>query len=166
MHFTEFLSYLDTLSIEFSIIALSEIAINSNHISYNISNYNMEMDYRQKKRGGGVSLYIHKALQYKVRKDIQIGGDTNSIFIEILKTSMNTKTNIVCGCVYRPPFMSLKTFNELLTCMFNKLQNESKHIYITGDFNVNTMSHVRGSLAAQDFKNIFTSNFFSPLISE
>ena len=166
LHFTEFITYLDTLSIEFSIIALSETAINSNHTSYNIANYNMELDYRQKKRGGGVSLYIHKVIQYKVRNDLKIGGDTNSIFIEIFKSSMNTHKNIICGCVYRPPFMPLKTFNELLLCMLNKLQNETKDVYITGDFNVNTMSHVRGSLATQDFKNIFTSNFFTPLINK
>ena len=64
LHFSEFITYLDTLSVEFGIIALSETAINCNHTSYNIANYNMEMDYRHKKRGGGVSIYIHKVIQY------------------------------------------------------------------------------------------------------
>ena len=86
------------------------------------------------------------------------------MFVEIFKSSTKTKYNIICGCVYRPPFMSLNTFNELLTQLFDKLQHERKHIYITGDFNVNVLPKVRGSLAAQEFKNLFSSNFFSPLI--
>ena len=110
LHFCELLSYLDTLDIEFSIIALSETAINSTHISYNIPNYNMELNYRQKKKGGGVSLYIHNTLHYKIRKDLELGGDVNSVFIEILQTSTQLKYNIICGCVYRPPFMSLSNF--------------------------------------------------------
>ena len=40
------------------------------------------MDYRPKRKGGGVSLYIHSLLQYKPRKDLQLGGDVNSIFIK------------------------------------------------------------------------------------
>ena len=63
-------------------------------------NYNCEIDVRPKRKGGGVSLYIHSALQYKLRRDLQLGGDVNSVFIEIYKTTTNTKHNIICGCVY------------------------------------------------------------------
>ena len=49
-------------------------------------NYNIEMNHRVKKRGGGTSVYIHKSLQYKARKELQLGGDCNSVFIKILKT--------------------------------------------------------------------------------
>ena len=86
-------------------IVLSETAINSTHVIYNIPNYNIELNYREKKRGGGVSLYIHGTVHFKTRKDIQVDGDVNSVFTEIPKTSFNTKCNIICGCVYRPPFM-------------------------------------------------------------
>ena len=44
LHFSEFLSYLNTLDIEFSIIALSETAIHSNDIDYIIPNYNVEIN--------------------------------------------------------------------------------------------------------------------------
>ena len=94
-HFTEFLCYLDVLEIEFKIIALSETALNATHTHYKIPNYNCEMDYRPKRKGSGVSLYIHSLLQYKPRKDLQLGGDVNSIFIEIFKTSTRTKYNIM-----------------------------------------------------------------------
>ena len=74
--------------------------------------------------------------------------------------------NVICGCVYRPPFMSLKTFNELLIKTLNKLKNQNNNIYITGDFNVNTISGVKDSLATQEFKNILSSNFLHPLINK
>ena len=71
-------------------------------------NYSIEMNHREKKKGGGTCIYIHYYLQYT---------DWDSVFVEILKTSINTKCNIICGCVYRQPFMSLKLFNEHLSCV-------------------------------------------------
>ena len=148
-------------------IALSETAINSTHATYNIPNYNVEMNYRAKKQGGGVSLYMHSTVQYKTRKDIQIDVDVNSVFIEILKTSFNTKCNVICGCVYRhPPFIYLKSLNVQLNSMLGKLQHENKHVYITGDFNVNMLPHIKSSLDRQDFKNICSSSFIAPLITK
>ena len=165
MHFTEFMSYLDTLDIDLKIIALSETAINSCQ-SIIIYQWNVEIHFRKKKNGGGASLYIQNQLQYKLRNDLQLGGDVNSVFVEIFKSSTNAKFNVICGCVYRPPFLYLKTFNELLSRTFNKLKNQNNNIYITGDFNVNTVSSAKGSLATQDFKNILSSNFLHLLINK
>ena len=129
LHFSEFLCYLDTLDLEFKIIALSETGINNHHVVYNITHYNLEMDHRQKRRGGGVSLYIHNILQYKIRKDLVIGDVVNSVFIEIIRSSTNTKHNVIYSCVYRPHFMSVKFFNKLLELFFSNLQSEKKYVY-------------------------------------
>ena len=64
-----------------SMIALRETAINSTHAIYNIPNYNVKMNYIERKRGSGVSLYIQSTAQYKTRNDIEMDGNTNSIFI-------------------------------------------------------------------------------------
>ena len=87
LHFTECMSYLDTLDIDFKIIALSETVINSSHINYNIPNYNVEINFRKNKNCGGVSLYIQNQLQYKLRNDLQLGGDVNTVFVELLKSN-------------------------------------------------------------------------------
>ena len=50
--------------------------------------------------------------------------------------------------------------------MLGKLQHENKYVYITGDFNVNVLPHIKGSLDTQEFKNIFSSSFFTPLITQ
>ena len=166
LHFTELLCYLDSLNIEFKLIALSETALNDTHTDFKMPNYNCEIDVRPKRKGGGVSLYIHSALQYKLRRDLQLCGDANSVFIEIYKTTTNTKHNIICGCVYRPPSMSLNIFNDMMTTSFNKMQHENKYLYITGDFNVNTLFNVKGGLSTQHFKNIFSTNYCFPFINK
>ena len=116
------------------------------------------MDSRHKRRGGGVSIYIHNIIKYKIRTVLVISDVVNSVFIDIIRSSTNTKHNVICGCVYRPPFMSVKFFNELLELFFCKLQYEKKYIYITGDLNVNTLTQPNCTLATQEFKDIFSSN--------
>ena len=64
-HFNEFVSYLDTLNLDFKVIGLSETWLTKNHTLYNLANYRVEFDYRPKRRGGGTSLCIHSCLQYK-----------------------------------------------------------------------------------------------------
>ena len=55
-------------------------------VNYNIPNYNIEQDFRPQKRGGGVCLYLHSVIQYKLRNDLKLGNNPeliNSVFIEI-----------------------------------------------------------------------------------
>ena len=62
-HFTEFLCYLDSLNFVFKVIALSETAINATSINYHIPNYNCEINIRENRKGGRVSLYVHNTIQ-------------------------------------------------------------------------------------------------------
>ena len=50
--------------------------------------------------------------------------------------------------------------------MFGKIQSEKKFVYIFGDFNMNSMSNTIGNANAQEFKNIFSSNYCLPLITK
>ena len=68
-HFLEFTAYIKNLDIDFNIIALSETWLKPHHIDYIIPSYNIENELRIKRRGGGVCLYFHNSLQYKVRND-------------------------------------------------------------------------------------------------
>ena len=68
-HFTEFLCSSDSLDFVFKVIALSETAMNATSINYLIPNYNCEMNIRENRKGGGVSLYVHNTFQYKIRND-------------------------------------------------------------------------------------------------
>ena len=57
-----FRAQLDLLSVKFRIIALCETAINNCHTCYNIPGYALEQDFRPKRKGGGVALYIANTL--------------------------------------------------------------------------------------------------------
>ena len=141
-HFLELTTLLNNLDIELKIIAISETWIKPFHINYNIPNYNMEQEFRPNKRGGGVCLYLHNTVQYRLRNDLKIGNypeSINSIFIEIDKSSTGTKHNLLISCVYRPPWVKLDQFNELLNIMLDSL-HKNDCLYLLGDFNVD-LSH-------------------------
>ena len=70
-HFIELTSYIHSLNIPFKIIGISETWLKPFHTNYIIPNYNIEKDIRVNNRGGGVSLYIHDSLQYKLRNDLK-----------------------------------------------------------------------------------------------
>ena len=165
-HFSQLRAQLDLLSVKFKIIALCETAINDCHTCYNIPGYTLEQDIRPTRKGGGVALYIANTLQYKVRSDLNISGETNSIFVEIDKRYLKAKYNTIIGCIYRPPSYKLKSFNELFSSKLAILTKEKKHLYIAGDFNVNTDPMIRGNGNIQNFKNTLSSNFLFPLINK
>ena len=71
-HFRELLCYLDTLKFNFKVLALTETWLKSYHTNYVIPNYNFEQDLRMHSRGGGVCLYLHSALQYRIRNDLRL----------------------------------------------------------------------------------------------
>ena len=92
--FLQVTSLLNNLNIELKIVAISETWIKPFHINYNIPNYNIEQDFRLQKRGGGVCLYLHSVIQYKLRNDLKLGNNpelVNSVFVEIEKSTLGTK---------------------------------------------------------------------------
>ena len=101
-HFSELTSLLINLETEIKVIAISETWLKLSNINFNIHNYSMEQELRPKKRASGVALYLHTVLQYKVRNDLRIGSDPesiNSIFVEIDKSCVGTARHIIVGCV-------------------------------------------------------------------
>ena len=77
----------------------------------------MEKDIRVINCGGGVSLYIHGSLQYKLGNDLKIDNDpetNNYVFVEVDKDTTGTKRNLIIGCIYRPPWVDL---SEYTSCM-------------------------------------------------
>ena len=114
-HFSELTSLIINLETEIRVIAISETWFEA--ISYQFQNYNMEHELRPKKRAGGVALYLHNVLQYKVRNNLRIGSDPESInyiFVEIDQSCVGTTCRIIVGCVNRPPWFDFSQFNELL----------------------------------------------------
>ena len=157
-HFFELTPYIHGLNIDFKIVGISEIWLKPFHTNHIITNYNIEKDIRVKNRGGGVSLYINGSLQYKLRNDLKIGIDPetiNSVFVEVDNDTTGTKRNLIIGCIY----------NSCMTNTLALLQNENKYIVLLGDYNVDISPVAIHNLATEEFKNILSSEHFSPLIN-
>ena len=93
-HFLKLTSLQNNLNIELKIVAISETWIKPFHINYNIPNYNIEQHFRLQKRGGGVCLYLHSVIQYKLHNYLKLGDDpelVNSLLVEIEKSTIGTK---------------------------------------------------------------------------
>ena len=120
----------------FSIIAVTETWLHTNSPPiFNIDNYELIRDDRKHGRGGGVALYVHESIKFKLRHDIKVVGVEN-IFIEII----NEKTkNTIVGVVYRPPNNIIDNFLVNLDQSLDKLSQENKSISLMGDFNIDIL---------------------------
>ena len=100
-HIVEFDAYLSTLDFSFDIIALSETWLNPENADlYNIVGYDYIHKYRSNRIGGGVSILIKKPLNFTYRTDLCIfNDDIESVFIEIDKSLIGEKKNVIIGCI-------------------------------------------------------------------
>ena len=121
---------------------------------------------RKNVKGGGVSIYVHNEISYKLRNDAQFNRKYfETAFIEINKKMFNSKRNIIIGAIYRPPKSCMNKFNDELESLLKTLNNEKKYVYIQGDFNVNTMyEKFEGKPKDLLFSNIFQSYYYQKLI--
>ena len=155
--FIEFIAYIELLNIDFKIIALSETWLKPHHIDYIIPKFNIENELKIKRRGGG----IHNCLQYKVRNDLKIGNDQeaiNSVFIEIVKNSTNTKRNLIVGCIYRPPWVKIQDFITALKDKLEKLKRENKYTFLLGDYNADISPCIEFDMGTEEYKNTLSSH--------
>ena len=153
---------------EFQIICCSESWLkNSTKDRYTPKGFTHVFDYREKKRGGGTSIFINDSVQYEERKDLKLdlhSDLTNSCFIELDKHTINNRRNIVLGCLYKPPHVSIEKFNEKFNDICFSLSNTNKDVYMLGDFNINLGDSCSNNHHTQELKNILFSNSFVPLI--
>ena len=150
----------------FDIIGLDETWLKNKPIDYFMLNgYNLEFKNRDKKRGGGVCLFIRDNIKYHVRDDLsQLKNPdfVESLFIEIEKPHSK---NIVVGVMYRPPGQDLTAFNEYFDSVLKCVTRNQKIVYLMGDFNVNLLNEDTHS-HTNDFINILTSHSFYPSITK
>jgi len=83
------------------------------------------------------------------------------LFIEILQQG---KSNVLVGCVYRPPNTDLDLFNSEMLLIPSKIDGGKKNIaLLAGDFNLNLINQDKHAPTAEFFNNL-TSYSFLPVI--
>ena len=157
-------TYMSTLPVRFSCIALTETWLNKNTADYtNIEGYNHIYKYRTNRSGGGVSLLLNDKVSFTIRDDLSEFNDSHeSLFIEIDKGVYNTKSNIVIGVIYRIPGQDINIFNTYFKKALEKIKQENKIVYYTGDFNINILNANEHS-ATNDFIELIFSSSCIPL---
>ena len=158
LHFDELHTIIASSETKFDFIAISETGRKKNvQPIHNImlDGYNF-IECPTESNKGGVGLYISKKYDFKPRTDLQIykSKKIESIFIEI----PNKKgKNMVVGCLYRHPSMSISEFNiTYLERILEKLSFENKDIFLLGDFNINLMNFDNNT-ETNDFLDLITS---------
>ena len=85
-----------------------------------------------------------------------------SKFIEIIQTD---DKNIIVGCMYRHPSMSVDEFNnDYLTPLLDKASSENKLIFLTGDFNVDLLKADTNKDFAEYLDILSSYDFFPHII--
>ena len=121
--FGNFKLFLNSINFTFSVICLSEIwwddlaAIQKS--LFEVSNYKSNHVARGDRKAGGVSIYVHKSLDFKIRPDLSINNvDIESLTIEILS---DNKRNTFVNALYRPPNGQIEPFEAFLNNILSKI---------------------------------------------
>ena len=138
----DFREFLASFKGSFSVIVLTEswcdeTAINNSLL--NLENYNSVHQTRKGKKGGGICIYIHNSLDFKIRNDIdKFDDDLEACSIEIVNSK--SKIFIITG-IYRPPKSDVKLLKNYCKNLLKKKNTNDKTVFILGDLNVNSLDH-------------------------
>ena len=159
-NFDTFIADLQQYKDRFSVISIAETNIHDDQKDlYQITGYKSEYNSKMndKKKGSGVAIYLDENYQFtRVEKFCSCSTNLETLFVEVT----NTETPQLVGVVYRPPSGNcLDALNELDGLL---KQLPTDNVIITGDFNIDLLSHNRSS---DEFEQVLYSNNFVPLLS-
>ena len=161
-------AFLSEIEHTFSVITLSETWFKEDDSNVvNIDNYVLLHVPRHVRRSGGVAIYVHDSLSYKIRNDLKLIYEpsdnldhSESIFVEILVPG---KKNIIVGNVYRAHRSNTDMFLSDLDNCLTKVNSEDKQVYISGDFNFDLLIYEE-NYTINEFLSMFYNHNMFPLI--
>ena len=113
-------NFLSILNYNFSIICFSETWLdetNNENSNYELPGYYSIHQIRNNRKGGGVSIYIKKALNFKTKDDLSINcKDAESLCIKLL---LENKCKTLINVLYRPPNGQTESFEKILENAFS-----------------------------------------------
>lgn len=164
-----FQAYLKTLNFDFHVIAHTETRFNEScYQSYQYKGYDKGKHvYRTERVGGGVSMYVKPGIEYQLREDLgRLEDSIECLFIEIYSSCLtNSDSNIILGCIYRPPGSNLNSFHEHFETIMDKISSENKTCRLTGDFNLDILKADIHPPTQRYIDNTFSHSFL-PIINK
>ena len=146
------------------IVSITEtwLNISENHLmsEVNIPGYNMFLNCRENKRGGGVLLYIKDTINA-----VEINKEKRSAYESVYVKIKINKNYLIIAAIYRPPKTTLE--NDKL--LYDEIESivKTKSSIICGDFN---LPHINWKLFTSDnegsrllklMKKLYLSQFVS-----
>ena len=164
-HFDELTAMLSLLNFDFSILGLTETRINKNNsvsVPIAIEGYSYEHTPTESSCGGAL-LYISNKLNYKPRNDLLIYKPSHleSVFVEII---FPRKSNLIVGCIYRHPCMSIYEFHNIIAPLLQQISKEQKTVILLGDFNIDLIK-CSTDIRTSEFFNLISSYNLLPYIT-
>ena len=166
-NFENFKLFLNSINFTFSVICLLEtwwddLATIEKSL-FELPNYNSTHQAMGDRKGGGVSIYINKSLDFTVKPDLSINNnDIESLTIEILS---DKNKNTLINALYRPPNGQIESFEKFLNNIFSKIKKSNKLFHIAGDFNLNLLDNDTNT-KVQRLLNIIYRNDMIPTINK
>ena len=115
--------------------------------------------FDMKESGGGLSIFIKKHIQFKVREDLTVMESfIETLFIEV---PHKNKTYLI-GVIYRIPGTNIELFNEKINNLIEPIRNNYE-IILVGDFNICLL---KDNNHTQAFRNCMQANSLFPTILE
>ena len=138
-NFESFKEFYSKIKFKFSIVCFSETWVDgipfSKNSNFQLSGYKVLHQTRKNRKGGGVCVFVHENLSFKLREDLSINCDAiQSLSIEISSTKSKS---IVLNTIYRPANGDMKQCETHFKDLFSKNGKNLKNIVIAGDFNIN-----------------------------
>ena len=111
----------------------------------------------------GALLYISKKFNYKPRNDLLLYKPLHleTVFVEII---FPKKSNLIVGCIYKHPCMSISEFNDVISPVLQQISLENRTIIILGDFNIDLIKCSTDSNTSE-FLNLVSSYNLLPFIT-
>ena len=147
-----------------SIIGLTETWFSQTPSSlFSLKDYNLIVNNRVNKIGGGVAMYIPDQYDYTVISNLStMSEDMESLFIEL---KVPTSKNITLGIMYRPPQSDHANFVDTLHDLLLDTAIKDNLCVIMGDFNIDLVNSASNN-SSQEFLETFLASSFLPLITK
>ncbi|XP_065650433.1 MATH and LRR domain-containing protein PFE0570w-like [Hydra vulgaris] len=167
-NFDKFKEFLFSVKIKFQIICLTETWCRNkeikNNSNFQLNNYKVIHQIRgSEKIGGGVCIFIHNSLDFKLRKEMcSITKDFELLTVEVLN---DASKNVILHVIYRPPSGNIKAFSKHFKGLITKKDTYGKLIYCVSDLNLDFLDY-ENNKNVRNLTNIIFQNGFIPTINK
>ena len=162
-NFEKLREYLSHAKGNFSVITLTETWCNDDETDKNslwqLPNYTAIHQIRNSsQKGGGIALYVHNSLNYKIPKNKNINSnDIECLSIEIVS---KTSKHVIIFCIYRPPRDDAHKFLDEMKAHIIENKFQDKPLFLVVDLNTNSLDYSRNTHSCDFFNFIFRNGIF------